>query len=160
MGTSINEMGRDVTSAKEASLDPTLHNATPMKSNNSGIWRMAALTLAAGITTASATAEPAWSWGPAQKQLRMGVSLEYAPDAMPSDVLIRLENVGKDLNVNLGITVGNGEVYYPRALFLLATDSAGVTHRFDYSMRAAVWVASIPSLCPCQQAPPTCYAAQ
>ncbi len=57
-----------------------------MKSNNSGIWRMAALTLAAGITTASATAEPAWSWGPAQKQLRMGVSLEYAPDAMPSDV--------------------------------------------------------------------------
>ncbi len=96
---------------------------------------VALLFFAGCTTTTPITQVSPLSWGPAEKQLRLGVSVaDDNVDAKRSpEILISLENISKeDVVINLGFMLANGKRQYPIGLHLLLTDSGGITHEFHY----------------------------
>jgi len=108
--------------------------------NSKSQFAMAAFLLVLGVAAACEAEASPWSWGAAEKELRMGVAADQnAQGAHSSEILIRLENIGgKDANINLGIILGNGQVYYSNALYLLITNSSGETHKLIYFPPATI----------------------
>jgi hypothetical protein len=76
-----------------------------------------------------------YSWGPAEKQLSIGIVLTVTNVTVksPSEILICFKNVSKeDVVLNLGITLANGKVHHPTGLELVLTEYDGGTNRFQY----------------------------
>jgi hypothetical protein len=74
------------------------------------------------------------SWGGRVNGLEMSIHLDQAldGDANAPNFEVDLHNSGEnDFVLNLGIMLANGKRQYPQALFLVITDAAGKSRRFD-----------------------------
>jgi hypothetical protein len=111
-----------------------------MSKNFKKAWAVINLLLLLGGTAISASDVVSWSYGATERQLRLGACI--APDVLAEhlpDLLISLENKGnKDITLDLGVVLGNGELYCPNALELIVIDRAGEVHYLSYGYPAAV----------------------